>query len=52
MKQYLISELQKWIYFAPPTNFKWIILKIKQLQFTPEIKRDEEKINKQKTMGN
>lgn len=50
MKQYLISELQEWIYFPPPP--KWIILKIKQLQFTPEIKRDEEKINKQKTMGN
>lgn len=43
MQQYLIPELQELIYFPPPPNFKWIILKIKQLQFTPEIKRDEKK---------
>lgn len=45
MKQYLIAELQEWFYFPSPPNFKGIILKIKQLQFTPEIKRDEKKVN-------
>lgn len=47
LKQYLIPELQAWIYFSPPLNIKWFSLKTKhQLQFKNKDRR--EKINKQK----